>query len=44
MLYNGNRFEIKSLAMNTSSSEFGAVVNQGNFFSGVIEVLVLDKK
>jgi hypothetical protein len=30
--------------MNTSSSEFGAVVNQGDPFSGVIEVLVLDKK
>jgi outer membrane protein OmpA-like peptidoglycan-associated protein len=42
----GNRFEIKNLAMNTSSSEFGAVVNQGNFvFSGVDRSAgFLDKK
>ena len=42
----GNRFKIKNLGMNSSSSEFGAVVNQGDLvFSGVDRSAgFLDKK
>jgi hypothetical protein len=46
MLVSNLEIGLLKALQDTSSSEFGAVVNQGNplFFSGVDRVLVLDKK